>query len=230
MRYRNTSLAFVVCLLSLFSSATLMAQEPFTPHHVAKLRMVTAAEISPDGKTVAYVLSVPRKPLEEDDGPAWTELHLVDASGQSRSFVTGSVNVGNIAWTPDGTGISFLTKREGDEHRSLYVIRAAGGESEKLVELETAIQGYSWSSDGKQVALLATEPVPEKVDSLKDKGFDQVVFEEDWQPVRVWIVDLEDEEAKPRKLDLEGSASSLDLEPGRFPSGHGTRTHFLGGR
>ena len=213
MRYRRTGLIFVVCYLSLYGSTRLLAQEPFTPHHVAKLRVVTAAAISPDGENVAYVLSVPRQPLDEDDGPAWTELHLVDASGQSRSFITGNVNIGNIAWSPDGKRISFLTKREGDEHRSLYVIRADGGESEKLVELETAISGYSWSSDGKRVALLAAEPVSESVEGLKKKGFNQVVFEEDWRPVRAWILEVESEEAKPRKLDLEGSASSLHWSP-----------------
>ena len=41
--------------------------ELFTVNHVAKLRVVTAATISPDGTQVAYVLSVPaRKPKEKD--------------------------------------------------------------------------------------------------------------------------------------------------------------------
>src|SRR6516164_2046462 len=42
--------------------------EVLTPKHVAKIRTVTAAEISPDGSRVAYVLSVPRRPIEDEDG------------------------------------------------------------------------------------------------------------------------------------------------------------------
>ena len=37
-------------------------KELFTPDHVARLRYVADATISPDGKSIAYVLSVPRKP------------------------------------------------------------------------------------------------------------------------------------------------------------------------
>jgi hypothetical protein len=86
-----------------------------TPDHVARLRTVISARISPDGQRVAYVVNVPRRPFGEDkDGPAWTELHIADPNGGSLPFITGEVNVGSIAWTPDGQGISFLAKRADD--------------------------------------------------------------------------------------------------------------------
>src|SRR3972149_3142951 len=65
----------------------------FTPDHVARLRSVTAAEISPDGRSVAYVLAVPRRPFKDEDGPAWAELHVVGPDGVSRPYVNGEVNV-----------------------------------------------------------------------------------------------------------------------------------------
>src|SRR5437773_1674174 len=55
----------------------------WTPQHVAKLRIVTEAVISPDGTQVAYVLAVPRDLTKEKDGTPWTELHLVDTKGNS---------------------------------------------------------------------------------------------------------------------------------------------------
>src|SRR5438876_704407 len=108
-------------LLILLPFAASAQDNVFTPQHVAKLRVVTEAVIAPDGSQVAYVLSVPRNIPKEKDGPAWTELHVVDTKGNSTPFITGQVNVGNIAWTPDGKSIVFLTKREGDGARSLYV-------------------------------------------------------------------------------------------------------------
>src|SRR3990172_12769250 len=156
----KTSRARILALALLLAALAvpLAAKEPFAPPHVAKLRSVSAAVISPDGSRIAYVLTVPRRPLDEKDGPAWTELHVVDESGASRRYVTGEVNVGGVAWKPDGKKISFLAKREGDEHRALYVIPVDGGEARRALAFETDIAAYSWSPDGKRVAFLAAMP------------------------------------------------------------------------
>ncbi len=114
---RCTRIGLGVLLLVLFTAESAWSNDVFTIEHVAKTRTVTAAEISPDGHHVAYVLSVPRRPFKDDDGPAWAELHVVDTRGNSRPFVTGDVSVGSVAWTPDGRGISFLAKRGDYEHR-----------------------------------------------------------------------------------------------------------------
>ena len=118
-----------ILVLSFLTAVSRAAQsDVLTPHKVAALRSVGAAEVSPDGKTVAYTVSVPRKPGVDEDGSAWSELHLLDvADGRRRPFITGKVSIGSIGWTPDGRAVSFLSKRDGDEHTSLYVIGADGG-------------------------------------------------------------------------------------------------------
>jgi dipeptidyl aminopeptidase/acylaminoacyl peptidase len=190
----------------------------WTPQHVAKLRIVTEAVISPDGTQVAYVLAVPRDLAKEKDGTPWTELHVVDTKGNSTPFITGPVNVGNIAWTPDGKQIAFLSKRDKDTTRSLYVIGAKGGESKKILEHGTDIQGYSLSGDGSQVAFLATEATNAAKKKTLDQGFNQEVYEEDAPFVRVWIADIAilhriDVPTPPKMLKLAGSASELHFNP-----------------
>lgn len=113
-------------------AAAAPAQETFTARHVASIRTVLSVAASPDGQEFAYVLAVPRLPFEHDDGPAWTELHVVRADGRSRPYVAGPVNVANVRWTPDGRGLAFLARRTGDETRALYVIPRDGGEAQRV--------------------------------------------------------------------------------------------------
>ena len=103
-----------------------------------------------DGKQVAYVLSVPRHPLKDDDGPAWSELHVVNEAGESRPFIAGKVDLGDVQWTPDGRSIAFVSKRPGDENASLYVIPVDGGEARWVVAHSTDLRGVTFSADGKQ--------------------------------------------------------------------------------
>lgn len=189
------------------------AQEVFTPEHVAKLRLVTTVKISPSGRYIAYVLSVPRRPYKDENGPSWAELHLVDTDGDSRPYVTGKVNVSSVKWTPDGRAISFLAKRGKDKHKSLYVIPLGGGEARNVLSHETDITAYDWNPDGKRVAFLAKEKEPKDKKKLKKKGFNQEIFEEELRFVRVWLGTPDDDDAKPHALELPGSASEIHWSP-----------------
>ena len=184
-----------------------------TPKDVAKLRSVASAELSPDGKAIAYVLSVPRELFVEENGPAWRELHVWDETLGSRPFIAGKVNVSDVNWTPDGKSISFLAKREGDKHKALYVIPYHGGESKKVLEHDTDIGQYQWHPDGNQVAFLAKEPKDKEREKLAKKGFNQEIYEEELRNTQIWMADLSGDEAKKRKIEHEGSAFDLQLSP-----------------
>lgn len=185
---------------------------------VAKLRTVGDVVIAPDGKFIAYVLSVPQDP-EKTNGKAWRELHVVDQKGASRVYVGGKVRVSKLDWAPDGKGISYLAKRGDDKHESLYLIPIDGGESRRVLGFETGITGYSWAPDGQRVAFLAKDEVAKKKTELKKKGFDQEIYEEELRSTRVWIAKVDvagngEKSEKPRQIKLEGSASELHWSPG----------------
>jgi dipeptidyl aminopeptidase/acylaminoacyl peptidase len=92
------------------------------------------------------------------------------------------------------------------------MIPLAGGEARRVLAHESDIQGYEWSSDGRQIAFLATPPAPKAAEDLRKKGFSQEIFEEDLRNVQV-IVAAADGSAKPRVLDLPGSASLARWSP-----------------
>lgn len=213
MRLIGWMMALCLGLASGGVSAQAAARAGMTLEQLADMRLVTQARVSPDGRHVAHVRMVPRRIGVEDDGPAWTELHVGDAAGNSRGFVTGKVNVGAVQWLPDGRSLAYLARREGDSGRALYSIPLAGGESRRLVSLPGGIRGYSLSPDGRRAAVLAQAPESEALRTLRQQGFSQKVYEEDWRPVELWIAELGEAAAEPRKVAVEGSVQSVEWSP-----------------
>jgi dipeptidyl aminopeptidase/acylaminoacyl peptidase len=208
---KKTNLVIRAALIALFVAALGFGAE-WTAHEVNALRSVSSVAMSPDGARVAYVLSVPRDPFEEENGPAWGELHVIGSDGVSRPYVTGQQSVSAIAWTPDGKSVSFLAKRGNDEFRSLYLIDAAGGEARRILKHDADIASYTWSPDGKQVAFLANEQAAKEKKDLQKKGFTARVYEETALPSRIWVATV-DGDAKAKLLDVAGSSSELEWSP-----------------
>ena len=187
-------------------------QHVFQPQHVARLQYVADLAISPDGQQIAYLLSVPRKPLEDEDGAAWSELHVVDRANRSRPFVTGKVSVGSPQWMPNGSDILYLAKRNDDKSTAIYRIPIDGGESQRVVSHSVGIADFVVSHDGTRIAFLAKEEMDADEKTLQEKGFNQEIYEEDLRPTKVWLTDITGQEA-PRALDLPGSAVNVKWSP-----------------
>jgi dipeptidyl aminopeptidase/acylaminoacyl peptidase len=202
-----------IVLLHVTLLPALAIADGMTLRQIAELKQIGQAQISPDGRYIAYTQLVQRKLFDEADGPAWTELHVIDPDGRSRPFVTGQVNISAIGWTPDSRQITYLAKRQPDAARTLYGIARDGGESRELAALEEAIRGYSLSPDGKRVALLAVEPDDADLEKEREKGFTQIVFEEDRKPIRLWIHELGTEDAEPIMIELDGSVQEVQWSP-----------------
>ncbi|MDZ7789818.1 MAG: S9 family peptidase [Xanthomonadales bacterium] len=200
-----------IALLLLLAASSLHA-DGMSLEQIAELQQVREMALAPDGQRVAFTRVVPRDLAESDDGPAWTELHLVDGAGKVRGFITGEVNLGSIGWTPNGSAITFIDKRDADEPAALYRIPVDGGEAQRVVSVGAGVADYSFSPDGSSVALVAAEPEPEAVEDRREKGFDAVVFEEQRRPRQLWIHDIESDEA-PRRIDVEGSVQTVDWSP-----------------
>ncbi|MGA1237924.1 MAG: S9 family peptidase, partial [Limisphaerales bacterium] len=135
--------------------------------------------------------------------------------------ITGPVNISGIQWRPNSQEISFLQKRGGEDQTSLYSIPVDGGEAIRIANHATGIGIYDWSPDGLQIAFLAKEETPKEQKDDAKKGFAAEVFEEDWQPTRVWLVPAstptdpwsDQEPVTPTALDIPGSAHAIKWSP-----------------
>jgi dipeptidyl aminopeptidase/acylaminoacyl peptidase len=223
MRDRPALFVFLVLILPAFQLCGQQAgTKPMEPRHVANIQYVTSAVISPDGEHVAYTVAVPRRVLDEDDGPAWSQLFVATLHGADstiRPFIVGDVSIGNPRWTPDGRWIYYTAKRNGDKEKTLYRIAVDGGESIPSLKHATSIEGFDIAPDGRTIAFLAKPEPDPAAKLLREKGLDQQIYEEDWKPTSVWIAELNPDVTtrenvqKPRKLDLKGSASVVQWSP-----------------
>ena len=208
------TLLVLLAVILMPSAAAAEETSGMSVHDVARLRFVDEVEVSPDGAWQAYTLIVPRTPGEGEDGPAWSELWLAGGDGEPRPFISGEVNVSDIGWTGDGSAITFLAQRGDEETDALYSIPVGGGEARRLLAHGDGIEEYAFSPDGRRLAFLAKRAEDEEQKKLEEKGFHQIVFEEEWRPTELWMTEVEgDGFAEPKAVDLEGSASSLSWSP-----------------
>ena len=111
------------------------------------LEVATDPQVSPDGRTIAYV----RKSNDIMTDKARPTIWLVDvASGQQRPLVAGSGSYFSPRWSPDGSRIAYVAS-EGASPQ-LYVHWLASGESAKITGLPDSPAALAWSPDGRRIA------------------------------------------------------------------------------
>ena len=103
----NKIFALAVSLIFV-SGFTTAEASPLTLEDINSLKQVATARINPAGDRIAYLLQVPREIYVDDDGKPYHELHVTDLNGNSIPYVTGDVEITDIAWAADGKSIFFL--------------------------------------------------------------------------------------------------------------------------
>jgi dipeptidyl aminopeptidase/acylaminoacyl peptidase len=205
MYRRPVALSLGAVLLAVLIPSSLIAAEQtdgLTIHDVMRLQTCSAAEISPDGRWIAYTVSVPRG-LDEKAGRAYSELHVVDlATGRARPFVTGQAGVRTPRWSPDGARIGFLEKRGDDQHTQVWAIPIGGGEAQRLTASKSDVHDFRWHPDGERLLYIATTPRTKTERDLADRGYDFVFYEENLRHRNLYLAPVAGGEAQQLTDDL----------------------------
>jgi len=129
----------------------------FTGADLFNLEVATDPEISPDGRTIAYV----RRSNDIMTDKARPTIWLVDvATGQQRPLLAGSGSYFSPRWSPDGTRLAYVAAEGGSPQ--LYVRWMASGESARITGLPDSPSAIAWSPDGRRIAysmLVPDEPM-----------------------------------------------------------------------
>ena len=156
----SRSLAPLALLLAAtsFTTQALAAPESgpgryLTGSDLFNLEIATDPQISPDGRTIAYV----RKSNDVMTDKARTTIWLIDvASGQQRPLVAGAGSYSSPRWSPDGARLAYVGADTGAPQ--LYVRWMASGESARITGLPDSPDSIDWSPDGRRIAYSMVVP------------------------------------------------------------------------
>jgi dipeptidyl aminopeptidase/acylaminoacyl peptidase len=135
---------------SLLMSSTTALSGPLTLDDFFALRRVSDPQISPDGRTVAYVIATVDMAKNATTSAIW--LAASDGSA-ARQLTNGPKHDRHPRFSPDGKQILFESDRSGDNQ--LWVIDVAGGEARQLTTIASEAKTGIWSPDGKWIAFVS---------------------------------------------------------------------------
>jgi dipeptidyl aminopeptidase/acylaminoacyl peptidase len=150
------------------TAADAPARRPLKLDDLDRLLAVADPQVSPDGQWVAYTVTRVDKEADKDDTDVW----MVSWDGTRTVRLTSSPdNEKKPRWSPDGRYLSFLSAR-GDkkEEAQLWLLDRAGGEAERVSQVEGGIDDYAWAPDGKRLVFVVTDPDPEVKRAAEAKG------------------------------------------------------------
>ena len=202
-------------LLASVSIAATASARPMTPEDVARLEAVGVVAVSPDGTRVAYTSAkLPDVTAGEDNGTTKSSLSIAWDANTAREFLPRDVNPGSVAFSPDGSMVSFLWAK-GEEKRALWGIPVDGGAQRKLAEVkDSAVRQYAWSPDGATLYLLTGAEEDKARTKAKKAGFDAVVYEEELDLNRLFAATVGAAPDKaPRAIAVPGYLSEIKPLP-----------------
>ena len=182
-------------LTLILNAQTVTAQQKhtITPEDMVNIRSVYDANVSPDGKRVAFVVSEPgdpNKPANARDENIW--IVPTDGSEPAHLFASSPKSENFPRWSPDGRWLAFLSDRGEDGRAQIWLMRADGGDAEKLTDAKAGVSSFRWSPDGHMIAFLARDAKTDEEQKKQERRDDPIYVDHDDKYNRLWLVDLND--------------------------------------
>ncbi|HMJ59031.1 MAG TPA: hypothetical protein VK467_07830, partial [Gemmatimonadales bacterium] len=119
------------------------------------LKNVSDPQLSPDGKWVAYSVSVPSLQDNRGISRVWVaEL----ATGRSRQLTGGPGSDRQPRWSPDGKTLAFIATR--DSGAQVWLLPIGGGDARKLSHLPDGASDPIWLPNGAGLLVVSDSKWP----------------------------------------------------------------------
>jgi dipeptidyl aminopeptidase/acylaminoacyl peptidase len=192
-------------LLIAILPAALFAQ--WTPELSMKVKTVTAAVPSPDGKLAAWTETWPV--IDGEKSESLTHVFLARSDGSGRMQLTrGEKSANAPAFSADSAWVFFASDRS--VKRSLYRIPIDGGEAELILNWTGTLGAYSVSPNGKWIVFAAREPDTAEERAKREKT-DLRVIDENPHNQSLWVI--------PVEPDASGKRTPKKIASGPYNTG-----------
>jgi dipeptidyl aminopeptidase/acylaminoacyl peptidase len=139
-----------------------MQKPAFKPLDVFDLQWVADPQISPDGRSIAYVRMGYDIKTDRPRGTVW----LVGVDGKNERPLSSAPISASPRWSPDGARIAYLA-HAADASTQLFMYWTLSGATAAISNFTESPSGLAWSPDGRWLAFtmpVAAERKPLKVE------------------------------------------------------------------
>jgi dipeptidyl aminopeptidase/acylaminoacyl peptidase len=211
-------IAVLCCLLFFVVSLCAQTKHALTFDEFISLGRVTDPQVSPDGKTVAFVVTVHNKAENKTN----SNIYLVAADGGPTRPLTAAKGANNTPrWLPDGKSLAFISTRNGEAQ--IWTVPVIGGDAQKVSSISTGVSDLQVSPDGKWFSF-SSEVYPDCPNDESNKQRSEQVEQSkvkakifDKLPYRVWNSWKDGKRTHLFVLPTNGGASR-DMTPGDMDS------------
>ncbi|HYL10008.1 MAG TPA: S9 family peptidase [Candidatus Acidoferrales bacterium] len=178
------------------------------------MQRVSGAQVSRDGRWVAYTLTAPNLEANRNESNIW----MVATTGGTPVQLTRSGHDLSPQWSPEGKTIAFLSSRAGSTQ--VYLLSTEGGEPAPLTHLSAGADLVKWSPDGKLLAFTSSvypdckddacnsaRDAEREKNKVKARIYDHLLF-------RHWTHWSEGKRSHLFVIPADGSAAPRDLTAG----------------
>jgi dipeptidyl aminopeptidase/acylaminoacyl peptidase len=163
MKIRTIAGIALFISLPLAPFARPQSKRPVAIDDIYRTQQVANPQCSPDGKWVAYTLTV----TDRDADKRRTSIWMVNWGGTHDVQLTSSPDDNSSPrWSPDGNYLAFLSTRPAGAKKQIWLLDRLGGEARQLTNVSGEIGAYAWSPDSSKIVLEMSDsdsdPEPKK--------------------------------------------------------------------
>jgi len=163
---------------------------------------VGAPRIAPDGTRVAYTASE-TKTEKDKEWKTVTQIWVTPMSGAgagagagARQYTRGEKSASAPEWSPDGKLLAFLSDREKEGERQVWMMASDGGEAWAATAHKGGITAFHFSPDGKQLLFVATDQPNKDEEERKKVKDDTILIDGDLKMAHLWLFNIEKKDEK----------------------------------
>src|SRR4030095_13082809 len=204
-------LPILILIVTCLSFAANAQRRVPTVDDLLNVKSLGGAQISPDGKYVAYTVSE----TDWKQDAFVTQIWLGDtATGKPFQITRGEKADGT---PPAAQCRAFTSNRIGDKNQ-VFIIYPDGGEAAQLTKAENGVNGFAWSDDGKSIAFTTGDADQKSAKKRKYHHVDFEVVRKEYNYSQIWTFDVAEALKEPvtgtqRTKGKEFSVGSFSWSP-----------------